>query len=147
MAEPEFKRRHRYNIWTTDTIRYSDLDPNHHVNNGAIGAYFEDGRVRFREDHLANAKGALIAGFVIARYLIEYHAPLHFPGSVDIGTTVLRVGRSSYTLAQAVFRDDTCIATAEVVNVRLDPESGQTVPLGETLTAILNGLAQPTQSA
>ena len=31
-----------YAEWTSDTIRYRDLDPNAHINNGAINEFFED---------------------------------------------------------------------------------------------------------
>ena len=40
--------RHICGTWTTVSVRYGDLDPNGHVNNGAINQYFEDGRVGFR---------------------------------------------------------------------------------------------------
>jgi acyl-CoA thioester hydrolase len=56
---------------------------------------------------------------------------LHFPGEADIGTTVVRIGGSSYTLGQGVFRDDTCIATSHVVTVRLSEATGRATPLDE----------------
>ena len=74
---------------------------------------------------------------MLVKYSIEYHAMLHFPGEADIGTTVLRIGGSSYTLGQGVFRDDTCIATAEVVTVRLDPETRRPTPLDDSIRRAL----------
>jgi len=50
---------------------------------------------------------------------------------------VLRIGRSSYTLGQGLFEDERCVATAEVVTVRLDPETGRAAPLSEALRAAL----------
>ncbi len=129
--------RGSYRVWTRDTIRYSDLDPNDHVNNGAINAYLEDGRVRFRNAHLSHLGAGVLAGFVLVKYTIEYRAMLHFPGEVDIGTTILRIGGSSYTLGQGVFRDDTCIATAEVVTVRLSPDTGRSMPLDDAFKQAL----------
>ena len=137
MPEVNLKHRESYRVWTADTIRYSDLDPNGHVNNGAINAYFEDGRVRFRNDHLSALADDILSGFALVKYTIEYHRALHFPGTVDIGTRVTRVGRSSYTLGQGIFRDGQCIATAEVVTVRLDPGSGKSVPLDERFKSAL----------
>ena len=125
MSVVDLKQRDSYRVWTQDSIRYSDLDPNNHVNNGAINAYFEDGRVRFRNAHLGHLGADVLAGFVLVKYLIEYHSMLHFPGEVDIGTTIIRVGGSSYTLGQGVFDANRCIATAEVVTVRLDPSTGR----------------------
>ena len=87
-----------YPSWTNSTIRYSDLDPNGHVNNGAVNAFFEDGRICFRNEHMLQLGDDILAGFVIVNFSANYLAPLFFPGSVDIGTVVTRVGRSSYNL-------------------------------------------------
>jgi acyl-CoA thioester hydrolase len=137
MSEIDLTDRASYRVWTRDTIRYSDLDPNDHVNNGAINAYLEDGRVRFRNQHLSHLGAGILAGFVLVKYTIEYRAMLHFPGEVDIGTTIIRIGGSSYTQGQAVFRDDTCIATAQVVTVRLNAATGRSMPLDDAFKQAL----------
>ena len=80
-----------YPSWTNSTIRYSDLDPNGHVNNGAVNAFFEDGRICFRNEHMLQLGDDILAGFVIVKFSANYLAPLFFPGSVDIGTVVTRV--------------------------------------------------------
>ena len=143
MAEPslmtdiDLKDRGSFRVWTRETIRYSDLDPNSHVNNGAINAYFEDGRVRFRNEHLSHLGAGILSGFVLVKSTIEYHAMLHYPGEVDIGTTIIRIGGSSYTLGQAVFRDHTCIASAQVVSVRLGEATGRASPLDDAFKEAL----------
>jgi acyl-CoA thioester hydrolase len=137
MSDIDLTDHASYRVWTRDTIRYSDLDPNDHVNNGAINAYLEDGRVRFRKQHLSHLGAGILAGFVLVKYTIEYRAMLHFPGEVDIGTTIIRIGGSSYTQGQAVFRDDTCIATAQVVTVRLSADSGRSMPLDDVFKQAL----------
>ena len=136
----DLKQRASYHVWTRDTIRYVDLDPNMHVNNGAIGAYFEDGRVRFRDEHVGPLCPELtvLSGFVLARCLLEYHAPLYFPGDVDIATTVLRLGRTSYTLGQGVFSGTVCAATAEVVTVYVDPQTAVPTPLPDAFRSALS---------
>ena len=137
MSEVDLKQRASFRVWTTDTIRYSDLDPNNHVNNGAINTYFEDGRVRFRNQHLAHLGAGTLSGFVLVKYTIEYHSMLHFPGEAEIGTTILRIGGSSYTLGQGVFRDETCIASAHVITVRLSEETGRSTPLDDAFKQAL----------
>ncbi|MEM7406252.1 MAG: thioesterase family protein [Pseudomonadota bacterium] len=126
-----------YPVWSATTVRYSDLDPNSHVNNGAIGAFFEDGRVRLRTEHLESEGGPALSGFAIAKTTIEYRAALSFPATVDIGSTITRIGRSSYTLGQAVFSAGRCIATAEIVTVRIDVATGQSQPLEDHVRAAL----------
>ena len=131
------KGRGVYADWTRDVIRYADLDPNRHVNNGAINQYFEDGRVHFRTIRLEGLGRSILTGFAIRRFTAEYHAALRFPGEVDVGTVVIRIGGTSYTLGQGVFSADKCIATAEVVTVFFDPATGRPRPLTEELRAIL----------
>jgi acyl-CoA thioester hydrolase len=137
MNDVDLTARTGYPTWTTDTIRYSDLDPNGHVNNGAINAYFEDGRVRFRNEHLVSIGDDILTGFVLVSFSVRYLAQLHYPGNADIGTRVLHIGGSSYTLGQGLFEGERCVATAEVVTVRIDPETGRSAPLSDELRQAL----------
>jgi acyl-CoA thioester hydrolase len=133
------KDRSTFRNWTVATIRYSDLDPNGHVNNGAINAFLEDGRVHFRDANMVSMGKDILTGFAVVKFSVEYNSLLFYPGSVDIGTTVIRVGGSSYTLGQAVFDGDRCIASAEVVTVFFDPETNKSQPLTDELRRILTG--------
>jgi len=137
MDEVDLTDRAGYPTWTSDTIRYADLDPNGHVNNGAINAYFEDGRVRFRNQHLVTLEDDILTGFVLVSFSVRYLAQLHYPGSADIGTRVLRIGNSSYTLGQGLFEDERCVATAEVITVRIDPATGRSGALPDALREAL----------
>ncbi len=130
-----------YPVWTKDSIRYRDLDPNGHVNNGAINEFFEDGRVRFRQDYLTSVASDILSGFVIARFCVEYHRPLFFPGDVDIGTAITRVGRTSYTLMQGLFRDGECVASAEVVSVLIDRDTGKPTLIPDKLRTLMEKVA------
>ncbi len=147
MSDIDLKNKKNYSTWITDVIRYNDLDPNGHVNNVSVCTFFEDGRVMFRDRHFKGQVENVLTGFVLARYLIEYHRPLGFPGCVDVGTTIIRIGRSSYTFGQAVFCGDECAATAEAVQVRIDPKTGRSIPLSEefkgTLEAAASTAARP----
>ena len=131
------KNRKVYADWTRDVIRYSDLDPNGHVNNGAINQFFEDGRVHFRNARMGTLGSATLTGFAIARFDATYLSTLGYPGEVDVGTGVIRIGRSSYVLGQGVFSGDKCIATAEVVTVFFDPSTNKSRPLTDELRAVL----------
>ncbi len=141
MSDIDLKNKNNFSTWITDVIRYNDLDPNGHVNNVAVCTYFEDGRVMFRDRHFKGQVQNVLTGFVLARYLIEYHQPLAFPGSVEVGTTIIRIGRSSYTFGQAVFRGEKCAATAEAVQVRIDPQTGRSLPLSDEFKVMLEAAA------
>lgn len=137
------KSRETYAVWTTDIIRYQDLDPNTHVNHTSIAAYFEDGRVRLRNDHLAALGDKFLTGFVLAKLTLQFHAEVHFPGSVDIGTSMSRLGNTSYSLTQGLFQGDVCVASAEVVTVLLDTDTRRPKPLSDEMRAALQELRVP----
>ena len=60
--------------------------------------------------------------------------------TVDIGTGVLKVGRSSFTLAQGLFNDGRLVATTEATIVMVDKETRRPTPLPSQTLDILQGL-------
>ena len=110
--------------WAEVSIRYRDLDPNGHVNNGAINQYFEDGRVKFREDLMSSLGREILTGFAIAHFEASYYSALNYPGRVEVGTVVTRIGKTSFGLGQAIFVGSREIAGADVVSVYFDPSTG-----------------------
>ena len=141
---PDLTSRDLYGTWTTVSVRYSDLDPNGHVNNGAINQYFEDGRVGFRLRRLTSVAGDKLSGFAVVKYAANYLAPAHYPGEVEIGTVVTRIGGSSYGLGQAIFQNAKCVATAEIVTVQFDPATSSSVPLSDEFRNVLEAAMAPT---
>jgi acyl-CoA thioester hydrolase len=121
-----------YAFWTQDTVRFSDIDRYRHINNVAIATYCETGRVEFAEALWPGSTAGDGEGWVIVRLTITYLAQAHYPGRVEIGTRVERVGRSSCGIGQGLFKDGVCFATSEAVIVWLGPE-GQAAPFPEAL--------------
>ena len=136
-AEANFKIREVYTNWVTSNIRYSDLDPNGHVNNGAINAFFEDGRVQFRADRLSDYSEDILAGFVLVKFSVEYLRALKYPGSVKVGTLVSNIGRTSYLLKQGLFCGNECMAIAEVITVCFNKETQGAELINDDLRGIL----------
>ena len=136
-VEANFKIREVYTDWVTNNIRYSDLDPNGHVNNGAINAFFEDGRVQFRANRLSDYSEDILAGFVLVKFSVEYLRALKYPGSVEVGTLVSNIGRTSYLLKQGLFCDNECMAIAEVITVCFNKETQGAELINDDLRGIL----------
>ncbi|MDF1585528.1 acyl-CoA thioesterase [Marinimicrococcus flavescens] len=122
------KNRGFYESWARETIRYNDTDRQGHVNNAVFSTLCETGRVRFLFGPDVPALPPHRA-FVIARLVIDYRGELTWPGEAEIGTTILRVGRSSFTFGQAIFKDGVCAATAESVIVLMDETTRKSAPL------------------
>ena len=138
-----------YAFWTRDTVRFSDVDRYRHVNNVAIATYCETGRVEFAEAVRPGSTAGEGEGWVIATLTITFHAQAHYPGDVTVGTRVERVGRSSCTVVQGLFKDGVCFATSEAVIVWLDlAAGGRAVPLPPDLAErLLAEVRRPTISA
>ena len=128
-----------YPHWVTDTVRFSDQDAIGHVNNVAIAAYVESGRVAF--GRVTRSSDQPDKDFILARLVIDYLAEAHYPGEVRIGTRVVRIGRTSLTVGHGLFKDGVCIATAEGVLVHR--RAGRSAPIEGELRARLEGLLTP----
>lgn len=126
---------------TYDKIRYGDTDRQGHVNNAVFATLLETGRVE-----IVYAPEAPLAGpgsaFVIARLVLEFRSEVRWPGTVEIGTRVARVGRSSVTLEQGLFQDGKCVASAETVIVLMDETTRRSRPLPEAAVERLSSLTR-----
>ena len=111
-----------YRFWVDEHVRFQDLDPLGHANNNAFGVYFESGRVAFLRE-LGFKDGQDNRGTVLARITVVFRAELHYADRIRIGTRVVRIGRTSATMASAVFRGELCAATAEAVMVLIDTDT------------------------
>lgn len=132
-----------YRFWIDEHVRFADLDVLGHVNNVAFTAYVENARAAFLREiglWVLNAPRQN----VIARLEMDYRHELHYPALMRVGINVLRVGRSSFALGTGVFSADRCVASAATVQVRIDTQSRQPVPLSEDERArLLAHLWQP----
>ncbi|MDY7105818.1 MAG: thioesterase family protein [Actinomycetota bacterium] len=152
--------RATFTHWVTDRIRFSDTDAQGHVNNVAIAAYVETGRLMFGHDivrDLPSANGTVDSGngdggrtaaadddpteesgAVLAHLSIDFRQELFFPGTIDIGNRVVRIGRSSYMVGTGVFCAERCIATATGVIVTM--RAGRPSPIPPETRARLTEL-------
>lgn len=124
---------------TYDKIRYADTDSQGHINNSIFSTFLETGRVEI----LYNQITPLVtqnSSFVIASLKLDYKKEITWPGIVNIGTGILKTGRSSITLFQKLYQNDDEVAQAETVIVQVNNNTKQSVPLTEEAKKILNSL-------
>jgi acyl-CoA thioester hydrolase len=141
-ATPDLTRIDSHVRFEKVTIRYADTDRQGHVNNAVFATFLESGRVAilYAPDREVAPEGA---SFVIARLVLDFRAEVHWPGEVLIGTTVLRLGKSSVTLGQGIFVKDQCVATAETVIVLVDLATRKSRPLPESSRKELENSCRP----
>ncbi len=124
---------------TWDTVRYSDTDRQGHVNNAVFSTFVETGRVSFLYDP-ERPLGREGAEWVIVSLKLDFLGEIRWPGRVEIGTGVARIGTSSVTLEEGLFQNDRQVAAAETVIVQIDRETRSSVPLDAETVARFEAL-------
>ena len=133
----ELADRANFAVWTTDTLRLSDIDHQRHVNNAVHPVLFTNGRYHFIQNYV-RSHGVGDMPLAMVRVTIEYLREMHHPGEVECGTLIRRVGCTSITFGQALFNDDKCAAVAESVMVLLDPKTRRPKPLSRAVVTQLH---------
>jgi acyl-CoA thioester hydrolase len=141
--EADLSVRENYPFWSTEKIRFGDLDRQNHVNNLAVCSYIESGRVEFREREFPEFARDLSISWLVVNFEIAFKAVIGYPGTVDVGTGVLKIGRSSYVLGHGAFSGDLCIATAKTVTVFGDRATERSRPIPDGLRTHLERLRFP----
>lgn len=108
----------RYPFTHQVTTRFADVDPNRHLNNVALAAMMEDGRVRF---NLAMGNAIKIGErrAMVASFGIEYLSQGHFPGPVNVHCAIESVGRTSWRIIQLLEQDGRAVAFARSIIVAI----------------------------
>ncbi|QUS41006.1 acyl-CoA thioesterase [Tardiphaga alba] len=125
-----------YPFRLTDNVRFADLDPNNHVNNAVYSSYFETSRVMLTKD---SSYGLTPDGlsWVLVKLDIHFRAELHWPGTIELGTGIEKIGRTSLTFAQVVFSGGKCIASSSATTVMVGLQSRQPTAIpADTITRL-----------
>ncbi|MBV1952164.1 MAG: acyl-CoA thioesterase [Cycloclasticus sp.] len=136
-----------FQFWTDVTIRFSDQDPLGHINNVAYAAYIEAGRTMFLGSLLNSEQHASI-DFILANVNIDYVKEAYYPGIINVGTRVIRLGTKSITTGYGLFLKDSCLATSQSTNVFFDTTKRCTVEIPDDVRkALVNDPLQGSQPA
>ena len=121
---------------TVDKIRYADTDRQGHVNNAVFSTFLETGRVEI----LYDPKLPILsdnASFVIASLHLNFLNEITWPGQVEIGTGVKKIGNSSITLYQVIFQQGLPVAQAETIIVQVSNTTKSSLPLSAQAKQVL----------
>ena len=130
---------------TDIAARFADVDMFRHLNNVAIGQFYEEVRfaivARLREALPTDRGGRVSVANVDTAYLRE----ARYPGLVTVATGLAQRARRSFVLGQALFQNGVCFSAADTTLVYV--ENGAPAPLPAAFDDIFEGLALPSSSA
>ena len=110
-------------------IRWGDMDAMGHVNNVNYFRFLEQARIEWYSSIGREHAGSET---VIVRNHCNYHAPIIYPGILEIRTYAGSPGRSSFEIVQEIRRTDTpdvlCALGGSKV-VWIDIETGKSMPI------------------
>lgn len=114
---------------TAVDVRFSDLDPDGHVNNAVYATFLEEGRARYYETVLGLPLPE--ADTVISHLEIDYRAPIGVADNVSVTVDVPQLGSSSIPMEYEIVADETVVAAAETVQVVWDEATRTSRPIPE----------------
>ena len=130
----DLRDRAVYRHWTRVSLRFNDEDRMGHVNNAIYAEWIEASRVLLIDDVF---QGQTRLTTVLARMTLDYLRETQFPGEVDVGGCLTRVGNKSFDSGYGVFRNGECLATATCVNVFFDMETRRSATPPDNVRALL----------
>jgi acyl-CoA thioester hydrolase len=126
-----------YPIRSHEKLRFADTDQNGHISNAVFAVCCQNARMELLADRSRIPLPA-DGQFVIARLELAVLGEMHWPGTVEIGTRIDRVGRSSLILGQALYLKKHRVAEARSIVVLIDRATRRPTTLpAETVTALL----------
>jgi acyl-CoA thioester hydrolase len=131
-------------VRTREKLRFADTDRNGHISNAAFAICCQNARMELLHDR-NRVPLPVDAQFVIARLTLEFLKEMHWPGTVEIGTRLNRVGASSVTMAQSLFIDGSCVANATSTVVLIDRSTRRATLLPHETASALRALANGAQ--
>jgi acyl-CoA thioester hydrolase len=134
-----------YPVTVEILTRYSDVDPQHHINNVAVAEFYQESRLGFhRALNPSQAERPHGSRTLVARHEMDYLSEIEYPGLVIVGVGVSRIGNSSYVLASGMFQNERCVGLANTVLVHAN--SAGPMPIPEPMRRLLEKKRLPEEA-
>jgi acyl-CoA thioester hydrolase len=117
------------------SVRWRDLDAFNHVNNSSYLTFLEEARLQWLQQ-LPGTWMTENAAPVMAASELNYRRPIEWPAQLVVQLLCTRLGNSSMTIGHRIVdvRDESRLyCDGHVVMVWMDPASGRSVPLPQTV--------------
>jgi acyl-CoA thioester hydrolase len=113
-------------------LRYSDLDPQWHVNNVRTLSFLEHARFAYlMELGLFDGKSFFDLGLIVADVHLAYLAPIELDQKISACVRVSKIGNKSLVFEYQIFEETTQekLVHAETVMVAYDYHTHQSIPV------------------
>ena len=139
--------RSQFSFFHRLRVRWAEVDLQRVVFNGNYLLYFDVAFTEYwRHTGLPDplAQQAAGAELFVRKAQIEYHGSAGFDDEIDIGVRCARLGRSSMTMALAIFRGDEHLIDGELVYVYADDHQKKSVAIPAAWRARIGELERVT---
>ena len=134
-----------FRVLRTITTRWEDEDVYGHVNNVVYYSFFDTAVNGFLIDATGTDIRRLDAVGLVAETQCEFLRELGFPGDVQAGLAVTRLGTSSIVYRIGLFQGETDepAAIGRFVHVYVDAATRSVTPVPESIRAVVTPLVAP----
>ena len=117
--------------------RYGDMDSNAHLNNLALESLHENARATMNRSLFADIYDVSTRRLrlVTSQNAVHFLAEVHWPGTIQTGAGVGRIGRTSFVASTGLFVGGSCVGVCDTVLVLLDDDGP--APLSDEQIAAL----------
>ncbi len=116
-------------------VRYSDLDPQGHLNNARFLTFFEMARINYwAKTGLWDGHTFLDIGIIVANAQVNFLAPVFFGQKLRVGARISHLGNKSMTMEYSLEDSETGqeLANGSTVVVAYDYRQDKTIPIPDT---------------
>lgn len=124
-------------------VAWGDMDALSHVNNINYFKYFETARIDyFNLIGLNDVTLHSESGPILANISCQYLRPLTFPDTLIVGTSVTRIGNTSFGVSHEIYSTqmDVIAATGEAVIVLVNYKTGAKISVSDDMRRLIENI-------
>jgi acyl-CoA thioester hydrolase len=135
----------RYPLVLTQSLIWGDMDAFQHINNTVYFRYFEDARMAyFDKAGIMEYMGESPIGPIIASTRCDFRAPLKFPDTIQIASTIENIKPKRFTMKYLVYSErlKTIAAEGEGLVVFYDYQQNKSCEIPDRVVAAIDAVQQ-----
>jgi len=129
-----------FNYYHPVEVRYSDLDPQGHLNNACYLTFFEQARIHYWvQTGLWDGRSFANIGIIVANAQVNFLAPVYYGQKLRVGARITRLGNKSMTWEYSLqdMESGQEMANGSTVVVAYDSHTESAVPIPDTWRSFL----------